>query len=57
MPNLVEEGLINIERELSKEIIQTKWLTEDKTYSHDCAPVILWSADFFFLSFTLISCA
>ncbi len=37
------EGLINIEIELSKEIIQTKWLKEDKTYSHDFNCLVLCS--------------
>lgn len=39
-----QEGLIYIERELSKEIIQTKWLKEDKTYSHEFNCLFLCSS-------------
>lgn len=56
------EGLINIEIELSKEIIQTKWLKEDKTYSHDFNCLVLCSGHslkhrfFFSLSHSDILC-
>lgn len=42
-PNRVEDENYYV-RELSKEIIQTKWLKEDKTYSHDFNCLFLCSS-------------